>query len=313
MYILRSTVRHASLYIGSTPNPPRRLKQHNGEAKGGAARTSRSTLRPWEMVGLVSGFPGMVAALKFEWALTNPHLSLHIPSSSRITTSAGTKRNGHPKRPRHSLTSILSNLHLLLRVPSFARWPLNVHFFAPEVHEAWKKWCSTANEPLRDTIHVLTDFRPSSSTSTSTSGNAENTSADMEAEQPWGIHALPLDYAPMKDYVTKTQSIYDFEREGDCVICKEHLEPGKGLYATCSHAGCEGTGHVACWSRHMLGKEVEEDIIPVTGHCPQCKGEVVWGDLMKEMSLRVRGKKEVEKLLQIKKPRKRRARAEAGA
>ncbi|XXH00910.1 hypothetical protein Hte_007261 [Hypoxylon texense] len=306
VYILRSTVRHASLYIGSTPHPPRRLKQHNGEAKGGAARTARSTLRPWEMVGLVSGFPGMVAALKFEWALTNPHLSLHIPSSSRISTSSGTKRNGHPKRPRHSMTSILSNLHLLLRVPSFARWPLNVHFFAPEVYETWKKWCSTANEPLRDTIRVFTDFGPSSPPSIS--HNSESSNADGEPRQPWGIHALPLDYAPMKDYVTKTKSIYEFEREGNCVGCGEHLEPGEGLYATCPNPGCECTGHVSCWSNHLLGKEASEDIIPISGTCPQCKGNVVWGDLMKEMSLRIRGPKEIEKLL--KEPRKRKARTE---
>lgn len=66
VYFLRSTIRIGTLYIGSTPNPPRRLKQHNGEIKGGATRTSTQKLRPWEMVGLVSGFPGMVAALKFE-------------------------------------------------------------------------------------------------------------------------------------------------------------------------------------------------------------------------------------------------------
>lgn len=72
VYILRSTVRHASLYIGSTPHPPRRLNQHNGKAKGGAARTSRDSLRPWEMVGVVSGFPSMVGALKFEYVQSLP-------------------------------------------------------------------------------------------------------------------------------------------------------------------------------------------------------------------------------------------------
>lgn len=74
VYVLRSTVRHASLYIGSTPNPPRRLKQHNGQVRGGAARTSRPSLRPWEMVAIVSGFPGMVAALKFECVFFPPSL-----------------------------------------------------------------------------------------------------------------------------------------------------------------------------------------------------------------------------------------------
>ncbi|KAI0543604.1 GIY-YIG catalytic domain-containing protein [Xylaria curta] len=290
VYILRSTVQHASLYIGSTPNPPRRLKQHNGEAKGGAVRTSRNSRRPWEMVALVSGFPGMVAALKFEWALTNPHVSLHIPTNSRISISTQRKRNGQPKRPRYSVASIMSNVHLLLRVPSFARWPLKLHFFVPEVHKAWIKCCDTATEPLRKTIPVYTDFAPEGSSS-----------------EPWGIHALPLDYAPMKSYVEKTKSLYSFEREGSCVICGENLPHGEGLYATCSNTGCEGTGHVSCWSRHLLGRNVGEDIIPVAGRCPKCHGEVLWGDMMKEMSLRLRGEKEVEKLL--RKPRRKRASA----
>ncbi|KAI0805592.1 hypothetical protein GGR55DRAFT_266076 [Xylaria sp. FL0064] len=298
VYILRSTVRHSSLYIGSTPNPPRRLKQHNGESKGGAARTSRRTLRPWEMVGLISGFPGMVAALKFEWALNNPHLSLHIPAASRITVSTQRKRNGHPKRPPRSIKSIISNLHLLLRVPSFVRWPLKLHFFAPEVHKAWTKCCDTASEPLRKTIPVYTDFAPAPVD--------EGTSA--ETQDPWGIHALPLDYAPMKSYVEKTRSLYTFEREGDCVICGEHLAHEEGLYATCSHSQCEGTGHLSCWSRHLLGNNPGEDIIPISGHCPKCHGEVLWGDMMKEMSLRLRGQKEVDKLL--RKPRKRKSRAQ---
>ncbi|KAI3317173.1 GIY-YIG catalytic domain-containing protein [Xylariaceae sp. AK1471] len=303
VYILRSTVHRASLYIGSTPNPPRRLKQHNGEAKGGAARTARGTLRPWEMVGLVSGFPGMVAALKFEWALNNPHVSLHIPTNSRITIATQRKRNGHPKRPSHSMKSIISNVHLLLRVPSFARWPLKLHFFAPEVHRAWNRHCDDASEPLRKTIPVYTDFGPSQA--------AADASTSTEPPSPWGIHALPLNYAPMKSYVEKTKSLYSFEREGACVICGENLPHDEGLYATCSNTGCEGTGHVSCWSRHLLGSNAEEDIIPISGHCPKCEGEVTWGEMMTEMSLRLRGQKEVDKIL--RKPRKRKAPTTAGS
>ncbi|KAK0720158.1 hypothetical protein B0H67DRAFT_575200 [Lasiosphaeris hirsuta] len=320
VYILRSTVRHASLYIGSTPNPPRRLSQHNGVVKGGAARTSRGNLRPWEMVGLVSGFPSMVAALKFEWALTNPHMSLHIPSSSRLTVSNGSKANGRPRRPSKSLISILSNLHLLLCVPSFSRWPLKLHFFAPDIFTAWQKWCATANEPLRATLSVVTDFErtASSSTEAATGGKGgkgiSSTISDSEEEgeeqgeqlEPWGIHALPLDYMPIKEHVVKGQGVFDFEREGDCIVCRKRIDSGVGLHALCTNGDCEGVGHVSCWGRHFLpAHEVTHDshIIPIEGRCPKCGGQIQWVDMMKELTLRLRGKKDVEKLLKAKRRR----------
>ncbi|KAI1435954.1 GIY-YIG catalytic domain-containing protein [Xylaria sp. CBS 124048] len=289
VYVLQSTIRQASLYIGSTPNPPRRLKQHNGEVKGGARRTSR--VRPWEMVGLVSGFPNMIAALKFEWALNNPHVSLHIPEDSRISRPIKRRGRRRLRRPPHKIDSIMSNLHLLLRVPSFVRWPLKLHFFAPKVHSVWSECCNMAVEPLRTTLPVYTDFPPS------TAAKARKSAASPST---WGIHNLPLDYSPIKDYVKKTHSLYSLKREGHCVFCRQRLSQGKGIYATCSCEGCEATGHVSCWSRHMLGSNTQDNILPISGRCPTCKGEVLWGDMMKEISLRLRGQKKVEKLLKGK-------------
>lgn len=225
-------------------------------------------------------------------------MSLHIPKASRITVATKRKRSGRPKRPRPNIKSIIANAHLLLRVPSFARWPLKIHFFTPEVYEVWTEHCATVSEPLSKVMSVHTDFPPPQLETN------ENTSD--EPPSSWGIHALPLNYLPMKGYLEKTRSLYSFEREGSCAVCKEVLEPGEGLYATCSNDGCECTGHLSCWSRHLLGRQAKKEIIPVSGRCPKCKGQVVWGDMMKEMSLRLRGQKEVDKLL-LKKTRKRRA------
>ncbi|KAK8135486.1 GIY-YIG catalytic domain-containing protein [Apiospora sp. TS-2023a] len=265
------------------------------------------------MVAVVSGFPSKMAALKFEWALANPHLSLHIPSADRITIATKKKRNGHPKRPPYSLTSVVSNLHLLLRVPSFLRWPLKLHFFNRDVYKAWLKWCGTATDKLRDTMAIVTDFEPVAG-DTETVTQVEEGEEEEAAAPPaaWGIHALPLDYAPMREVVTKTESIFSFEREGNCVVCDEHLPTGEGVYAACTNAGCEGVGHVACWSSYLLGGSgVTDEVLPIGGHCPQCDGSVTWGEMMTEMTLRMHGRKEVEKLL--KKPRKKRAPAKAVA
>lgn len=205
--------------------------------------------------------------------------------------STQTKRNGQPRRPRPSLASVVSNIHLLVRVPSFARWPLKLHFFSRDAHAAWVKWCATANEPMRRGFPVVTDFGP-----------AEQSSAEDGSEagpaSPWGIHALPLDYEPIKDYVAKGKDVFDFEREGSCVVCSEPMSPSEGIYALCTNSGCEGVGHLSCWSRHMLPvSEQEGSIIPVEGECPKCQGHVRWGDMMKELTIRLRGTKERDKLL----------------
>lgn len=264
------------------------------------------------MVALVSGFTSAVAALKFEWALTNPHLSMHIPSQERISISTQRKRNGMPKRPRSSMTSIMSNIHLLLGVPSFSRWPLRLHFFNADVHKVWEKTKAAAKEPLRPNLPVITDFGPSTTTSARTLESEDE--GDAPKSPSWGINALPVDYVPIKDYVAKGREVFGFEREGHCVVCREHMPPGEGVYALCANDGCEGVGHLSCWSRHLIPpRERQDSLLPVDGTCPKCSGKIQWVDMMKELTLRTRGSKEVDRLLKKKRVPKAKAKTKATA
>jgi predicted GIY-YIG superfamily endonuclease len=58
-------------YNGSTNDPRRRLRQHNGELKGGARATSRAG-PGWRFVAVVAGFPDHVNALQCEWRIKCP-------------------------------------------------------------------------------------------------------------------------------------------------------------------------------------------------------------------------------------------------
>lgn len=65
-YLLESTVINRT-YVGYTVDLKRRLRQHNGEIKGGAKRSRWG--KPWCVVGYLGGFPNSTVALQFEWAL----------------------------------------------------------------------------------------------------------------------------------------------------------------------------------------------------------------------------------------------------
>ena len=59
-------------YAGVSPNPTRRLRQHNGEIVGGAKYTTGKG-PGWTHLCLVGGFRNKIEAMQFEWAVK------HVP------------------------------------------------------------------------------------------------------------------------------------------------------------------------------------------------------------------------------------------
>ena len=179
-----------------------------------------------------------------------------------------------------------------------------MRFFNEDVHKAWLRWTKAVTESIRDSIPIITDFLPVEHVPENQGDipRSERLSTDH------GIAKIAVDYAQEKDYVKKAKEIVGFEREGACSVCENELEHDAGIYTICPNPGCEAVTHMTCLSKHFL-KDDSESLIPIDGCCPSCKTELRWVDVMKELSLRMRGQKEVEKLLKAKRVRKRKATA----
>jgi structure-specific endonuclease subunit SLX1 len=160
-------------------------------------------------------------------------------------------------------------------------------------------------EPLRGSISIITDFPP-----------AELVPANERGESPTskrrklnsGIASLDVDYVKQEEYIKKAKEMIDFEREGACSVCHKDLEHDAGIYTICPNPGCETVTHMTCLSDYFL-KEDKDSLVPISGTCPGCKTELRWIDIVKELSLRMRGQKEVMKLLKARKIRKGKATA----
>ncbi|KZF20319.1 hypothetical protein L228DRAFT_240854 [Xylona heveae TC161] len=322
-YLLRSTVRPSSLYIGSTPNPVRRLNQHNGVAKGGAARTSRNTLRPWEMVCIVTGFPSNIAALQFEWAWQNPHLTRHIPTEERINApqtrvrvSPKTgKTRRRPTRPQVSLTDRLANLHLLLRAQTFCRWPLNLRFFCEDVFNLWNRWSDRVDGELREGIKVSLETQAPSRESEETqqsSRPARKKPVAIERCFQKQLESVQVDYDPLAGHLDKSLNVLKNDGEAHCALCRGKLRASNDFILICPKDHCRASSHLSCLSSHFLSTEDDPDtVLPISGTCPSCKAQLQWIDLVKEATLRMRSPKEAEKV--IKRSKKKEAQSKTGA
>jgi len=84
VYILEST--SGATYVGATIDVEHRLRQHNGEIKGGAKATSIKCKKGeiWRRVCYVKHFPSWISALQFEWRLKQLSRRLFTTTSSPL-------------------------------------------------------------------------------------------------------------------------------------------------------------------------------------------------------------------------------------
>lgn len=304
-YLLRSKNRK-SYYIGSTPNPARRLGQHNGSSKGGAKRTSLQAKRPWEMTCIVTGFPSKYAALQFEWAWQNTHATRHIDRDVRDarveelqkkTKASPSKRR---RRPPMSLEARLKNLHHLLGVRSFSRWPLHVRFFAPDIFATWERHTAKMTPKLRSSI--TTQLTPAELPVAVTGSDAGGVTA---FKVPDVIRAISVAYEDCKPHIEKTKAVLEEQRAPSCGVCSARLNISTELVLVCPVATCRSIHHMHCLSNRFLAEEGTQDaLIPVEGTCPTCHTPLRWATLMKELSLRTRSQKEIETMFKPKRRKK---------
>lgn len=148
-YLIRSLKEgHANkVYVGSTPNPQRRLRQHNGDLTQGAYKTKKH--RPWystlvskrlitlllilvlrQYVMVVYGFPSKIHALQFEWAWQKPLQSRHTKVSKTMSNMEKKLLLKHTKHPNLMLTKMWA-AQLLLNTMPFSKLPLKLRFVIP--------------------------------------------------------------------------------------------------------------------------------------------------------------------------------------
>ena len=126
-----------------------------------------------------------------------------------------------------------------------------------------------------------------------------------------GVENLDFGYTALKDRIEKSRAVLT-RTNNKCSVCRSIISKDEDLLLVCEHDKCHAISHLACLSRHFINSSTEPGnriLLPKHGPCPSCKRSSDWSSLVKELSLRTRGDKELAKLL--KKPRGKKSTTEA--
>ncbi|TFK44508.1 hypothetical protein BDQ12DRAFT_594993, partial [Crucibulum laeve] len=264
-YLLKSiqSPRSRVTYIGSTPSPPRRIRQHNGEITQGAQKTRFK--RPWVMQMIVYGFPSKLAALQFEWAWQHPHISRHLRDTE-----------GKSLFPTRSLAHLKKDINVVRTMVSshpFNRWPLHIKLFTEEAVKCWNDATRNAVVPLPPGFMYTIELE----------------GVDGKSGHPGSGRQGPIS---VKDehftsaFLAKNTALLASGLELKCYICRgllhDYTTQNPLTTALCPTSTCTSVSHLSCMSREFLNAETGyTGMIPRGGECNSCKSYILWGDVIR--------------------------------
>lgn len=107
-----------------------------------------------------------------------------------------------------------------------------------------------------------------------------------------GILELDVTYKSLKPFLQKTQALFDNSEWMECAVCRQGLPSSGAATVVCPHTNCNTMSHLQCLSSRFVNHGAKGDhILPTSGTCPGCQSELVWSDLVRELSIRMRGLK----------------------
>ncbi|KAL8770696.1 MAG: hypothetical protein Q9203_005105 [Teloschistes exilis] len=216
-----------------------------------------------------------------KWAWQNPHTTKKIPDDQRIDKpkeprspqTSPNRRHQKQRRPQVTIQRALTNLHLLLRVPSFNRLPLAVRFFSTEVYKDWLRYNKSASGELRAGLEV---YQPS-------------TAGDLDS--------IDVTYAALKPHLEESLLLRTNNTGKRCSVCAGSLDLQSSMLLTCPSQACQAVSHMTCLAKSRpVGVQDSYEFLPLTIQCPQCNKAYRWIDIVKELSIRLRGEKESARL-----------------
>lgn len=219
---------------------------------------------------------------------------------SRYSPKSGKTRK-RVARPRFGLTEKLANLNVLLRAPSIRRWPLEVKFFAEDVFKAWQRADAKTTLKVRPGIRIALD----ESVKDIRTGIRDGILVELpDTQHTTGVYALDVTYQPAKLGLEKSRKLLA-QNCLSCSVCEGAFDSSAAMTLVCPEDACRSVAHMACLSNSFLAEEGRSDVIvPTQGSCPACKETLSWPDLVRDLSLRVRGEKEVAALFKPPRGRK---------